>query len=288
MRKSLTKLAAIAALIVAGGASAYAAAFDAKRDVNVVSRESGSGTRGAFVELFGVEEKTPDGKKKDLTTKEAIIAKQTDVMMTNIASDRYAIGYISLGSLNKTIKPINIDGVTPSTTNIKNGSYKIARPFNIAVKSEISPLAQSFINFILSKEGQAVVSKNYIAIDDAAKPYDGATPAGKIVVAGSSSVTPIMEKLREAYLSVNKKAKIEIQQSDSSAGINGAIEGTCDIGMASRELKESELAKLMATQIALDGVVVIVNKDNPLENLTKEQVKAIFSGKTTKWSETLK
>ncbi|MDR2639143.1 MAG: substrate-binding domain-containing protein [Helicobacteraceae bacterium] len=284
----LLRVPAAIALTAMAFSDIQAASFDPSKSVSVVSRESGSGTRGAFIELFGVEERTADGKRKDTTTKEAIIAKQTDVMMTNIAADRYAIGYISLGSLNKTIKPVKINGVTPSTDNIKNGSYKIARPFNIAVRGEVSPLAQSFINFILSKEGQAVVAKNYIAVDDNAKPYNKATPAGKIVVAGSSSVTPVMEKLREAYLSVNTKAKIEIQQSDSSAGVTGAIEGTCDIGMASRELKESELQKLKATQIALDGVVVIVNKDNPLENLTKDQVKAIFSGATTKWSEALK
>ncbi|MDR0665361.1 MAG: substrate-binding domain-containing protein [Helicobacteraceae bacterium] len=288
MNKALKSLAAVCLLSGVWQTSVQAAAFDAAKGVNVVSRESGSGTRGAFVELFGVEEKTADGKKKDTTTKEAIIAKQTDVMMTNIASDRYAIGYISLGSLNSTIKPVKIDGVSPSSANIKNGSYKIARPFNIAVKSGISPLAQSFIDFILSKEGQAVIAKNYIAINDDAKPFGGSTLSGKIVVAGSSSVTPVMEKLREAYLLVNKNAKIEIQMSDSSAGINAAIEGTCDIGMASRELKASELQKLAATQIALDGVVVIVNKENPLDNLTKDQVKSIFSGKTTKWNEALK
>lgn len=288
MNKVLKSLAAVCLLSGVWQTSVQAAAFDAAKGVNVVSRESGSGTRGAFVELFGVEEKTADGKKKDTTTKEAIIAKQTDVMMTNIASDRYAIGYISLGSLNSTIKPVKIDGVSPSSANIKNGSYKIARPFNIAVKSGISPLAQSFIDFILSKEGQAVIAKNYIAINDDAKPFGGSTLSGKIVVAGSSSVTPVMEKLREAYLLVNKNAKIEIQMSDSSAGINAAIEGTCDIGMASRELKASELQKLAATQIALDGVVVIVNKENPLDNLTKDRVKSIFSGKTTKWNEALK
>jgi phosphate transport system substrate-binding protein len=284
----LLKLPAVIALSAIAFADIQAAAFDPAKSVTVVSRESGSGTRGAFVELFGVEEKTADGKRKDLTTREAIIAKQTDVMTTNIVSDRYAIGYISLGSLNKTIKPVKIDGVTPSTENIKNGSYKIARPFNIAIRDDISPLAQSFIDFILSKEGQAVIAKNYIAVNDSAAPYNKAAPAGKIVVAGSSSVTPVMEKLREAYLSVNKKAKIEIQQSDSTAGVTAAIEGTCDIGMASRALKASETQKLKSTQIALDGVVVIVNRDNPLENLTKDQVKSIFSGKTTKWNDALK
>jgi phosphate transport system substrate-binding protein len=268
--------------------SVQAAAFDAAKGVNVVSRESGSGTRGAFIELFGVEERTSDGKRKDLTTKEAVIAKQTDVMMINVATDRYAIGYISLGSLNDTIKPVKIDGVTPSAANIKSGAYKISRPFNIVIKSGVSALTQDFIDFILSKDGQSVVSKNYIAVDDHARSYSGSKPSGRITIAGSSSVTPVMEKLREAYLAVNANAKIEIQMSDSSAGVNGAIEGTCDIGMVSRDLKESELQRLKATQIALDGVALIVNNENPLDNLTKAQVKSIFTGKTLKWSEALK
>ncbi|MDR1451684.1 MAG: substrate-binding domain-containing protein [Helicobacteraceae bacterium] len=284
----LPKLPTTLCLLAIAFSSVQAAAFDAAKGVNVVSRESGSGTRGAFIELFGVEERTSDGKRKDLTTKEAVIAKQTDVMMINVATDRYAIGYISLGSLNDTIKPVKIDGVTPSAANIKSGAYKISRPFNIVIKSGVSALTQDFIDFILSKDGQSVVSKNYIAVDDHARSYSGSKPSGRITIAGSSSVTPVMEKLREAYLAVNANAKIEIQMSDSSAGVNGAIEGTCDIGMVSRDLKESELQRLKATQIALDGVALIVNNENPLDNLTKAQVKSIFTGKTLKWSEALK
>ena len=260
-------------------------AFNSKKDIVVVSREDGSGTRGAFIELFGIEQKNDDGTKKDLTTKEAIIAKQTDVMMTNIAGNPYAIGYISLGSLNDTVKALQIEGVTPTAENVKNGTYPIARPFNIATKDDVSELAEDFIGFILSAEGQAVVSGSYIAVDENAPTYAGSRLAGKIVVAGSSSVTPIMEKLKEAYLAINPNTTIEIQMSDSSAGITGAIDGTCDIGMASRALKDSELAQLTVAQIALDGITVIVNHENPITNLTKEQVKAIFTGETLTWGE---
>ena len=259
-------------------------AFNNGKDIVVVSREDGSGTRGAFIELFGIEQKNDDGTKKDLTTKEAIIAKQTDVMMTNIAGNPYAMGYISLGSLNDTVRALQIEGVTPTAENVKNGTYPIARPFNIATKDEVSALAEDFIGFILSAEGQEVVAGSYIAVDENAAAFGGSKPAGKIVVAGSSSVTPIMEKLKEAYLSINPNATIEIQMSDSSAGITGVIDGTCDIGMASRTLKDSELAQLTSTQIALDGIAVIVNHENSTTNLTKEQVKAIFTGETLTWS----
>ena len=260
-------------------------AFDTSKEIVVVSREEGSGTRGAFIELFGIEVKNDDGSKTDMTTKEAIITNQTNVMMTTVAGNEYAIGYVSLGSLNDTVKALQIDGVVPSAENVKNGSYAIARPFNIVTGDSVSELAQDFMDFILSAEGQAVVATGYIAVDDGAAPYAGSKPAGKIVVAGSSSVTPIMEKLKEAYIAVNPDATIEIQQSDSSAGINGAIDGTCDIGMASRDLKDSELESLTSTQIALDGIAVIVNNGNPLAGLTKEQVRAIFTGELLVWSE---
>ncbi len=260
-------------------------AFDTAKAISVVSREDGSGTRGAFIELFGIEVKGDDGSKKDTTTKEAVIAKQTDVMMQNIASDKYAIGYISLGSLSDMVKAVKIDGVEATAANVKNDSYPVARPFNIATKGQPAGLAGDFIDFILSADGQAVVGASYIAIADGAPAYAGEKPAGKIVVAGSSSVTPVMEKLKEAYLKVNPGAVIEIQQSDSSAGMTGAMDGTCDIGMASRELKDSELAQLTATQIALDGIAVIVNNGNPVAGLSSAQVKSIFTGEAVKWSD---
>ncbi len=264
------------------------ATFDLKRQISVVSREDGSGTRGAFIELFGVEVKNEDGSKKDMTTKEAIIANKTDVMMTNVAGDTYAVGYISLGSLNDTVKALQIEGVDASAENVKNGSYTVFRPFNIATKGEPTDLAKDFIDFILSKEGQEVVSNGYIAINDNPSQYSGSKPSGKIVVAGSSSVSPVMEKLKEAYEKVNTNATIEIQMSDSTTGMSSTIEGTCDIGMASRDLKDSEKEQLQNVEIALDGIAVIINKENPMTNITKEQVKQIFTGEVLQWNEIVK
>ena len=268
-----------------GNNSSSSSEFNSGKEIAVISREDGSGTRGAFIELFGIEQKNDDGTKKDLTTKEAIIAKQTDVMMTNITGNQFAIGYISLGSLNDMVKALQIENVAPTAENVKNESYPIARPFNIATKGEVTTVTQDFIDFIMSADGQEVVAKSYIAVSDNAPAYAGNKPSGKIVVAGSSSVNPIMEKLKEAYLAINPNASIEIQMSDSSAGITGTIDGTCDIGMASRALKDSETEQLNSTQIALDGIAVIVNHSNPAEGLTKEQVKAIFTGEVIKWSE---
>ena len=258
-----------------------------KRDINVISREEGSGTRGAFIELFGIEQKNAEGVKVDYTTDYADITNSTAVMMTSVSGNPYAIGYISLGSLNDTVKAIEIDGVPASVENIKNGTYTVARPFNIATQAEVSAAAQAFIDFILSAEGQAVVEKaGYIASVEDAQPFGGSRIAGKVVVAGSSSVTPVMEKLKEAYLLVNPNAEIEIQQSDSTTGMNYAKAGTCDIGMASRELKASELeAGLVPTVIAMDGIAVIVNTDLALTGLPTGQVRDIFMGTIENWSE---
>lgn len=264
---------------------AAAGDFDSTQEIMVVTREDGSGTRGAFIELFGVEVKGDDGSKTDRTTEEAVVANKTDIMMTNVASDESAIGYVSMGSLNDTIKALSIDGVAASTENVKNGSYKIARPFMVATKADASELAKDFIAYILSKEGQEVVSKSYIAIDDAAVAYAGTKPAGKLVIAGSSSVAPIMEKLKEAYVAMNSAADIQIQQSDSTAGMTGAMEGTCDIGMASRDMKDSEKETLTGVAIANDGIAVIVNPKNPSADITPEQVQSIFTGATLTWEE---
>lgn len=258
--------------------------FDTSRSITVVSREDGSGTRGAFIELLGIEEKRDDGTRVDNTTKEAIIANKTDVVLTNVAGDDYAIGYVSLGSLNHTVKALDIDGVQATAENVKSGSYKVARPFNIATKGEPTGLAKDFIDFILSKDGQAVVSSSYIAVDDSTPAYAGSKPEGKIVIAGSSSVTPIMEKLVEAYVAINPAADIEVQQSDSSAGMQATIDGTCDIGMASRELKDSEKEQLTSVVIAIDGIAVITSPNNPVAGLTADQVKEIFVGNITEWS----
>ena len=260
--------------------------FDTDEDISVYSREDGSGTRGAFIELFGVEEKDANGEKIDNTTEDATITNNTSVMMTGVAGDDYAIGYVSLGSLNDTVKALKIDGVEPTVENIKSDSYKVYRPFNIATKGEVSEAAQDFIDYILSAEGQQIVSdEGYITIDDAAPAFAGGQASGSVTVAGSSSVSPVMEKLAEAYMKVNGNVKIEIQTSDSTTGMTSAIDGVCDIGMASRELKDTEAEKLTATVIAQDGIAVVVNNNNPIDNLTKDQVKSIYVGETTSWSE---
>ncbi|MEA4870854.1 MAG: substrate-binding domain-containing protein [Christensenella sp.] len=260
------------------------AAFD--KDIVVVSREDGSGTRGAFIELFGVEQKDADGKKVDYTTLDAEIVNSTSVVLQTVAGNDAAIGYISLGSLNDTVKALQIDGADATVDNVKSGTYKISRPFNIVTKAEVSEAAQAFIDFILSAEGQAVVADNHYIPLDNAPAFAGSSVAGKVVVAGSSSVTPVMEKLKEAYIALNPNAEIEIQMSDSSTGVKMAIDGTCDIGMASRELKDSEIAGgVAATVIATDGLAVIVNLANPVAGLTAEQVRQIYVGETTSWAD---
>ena len=259
--------------------------FDDASMISVYSREDGSGTRGAFIELFGIEEKDENGEKIDYTTEEAIITNSTDVMLTSISGDTYGIGYVSLGSLNDTVKAVKIDGAEATVDNIKAGTYTIARPFNIATTSEVSDVAQDFINFIMSADGQAIITEEgYIEVSDAAA-FESNGAEGKIVVGGSSSVSPVMEKLIEAYLSINAGADIELQTSDSSTGMTGAADGTLDIGMASRELKDSEIeAGLTGTKIAMDGIAVVVNLENPVEDLSSETVKAIFTGEATEWN----
>jgi len=278
-------LAMTAALLLTLGLAACAG--KASNDIVVVSREDGSGTRGAFIELFGVQQKDENGEKIDHTTLDAEFVNGTSVVIETVASNEDAIGYISLGSLNDTVKALQIDGADATVENIKSGEYKIARPFNIATQPEISEAAQAFIDFILSAEGQAVIEDNhYISSVDNPQPYAGGSLAGKVVVAGSSSVTPVMEKLKEAYAAFNPEADIEIQLSDSSTGVNMAIDGSCDIGMASRELKDSELEKgVTPTVIALDGIAIVVNNNNALGGLTTDQVRAVYMGEITDWSE---
>lgn len=263
------------------------AALAAAEEINVISREDGSGTRGAFIELFGIEQKNAEGKKIDYTTDDCDITNSTSVMMTSVAGNDCAIGYISLGSMNETVKALKIDGVEASVENIKNGSYKVARPFNIATKADISDAAADFIAFIMSAEGQAIVEANgYIAAVEEATAFQGGKVSGKVVIAGSSSVTPVMEKLTEAYKAINPNVEMELQQSDSSSGMTSTRDGVCDIGMASRELKESELeAGLVPQTIAMDGIAVIVSNENPVEGLTNEQVRDIYMGEITEWSE---
>ena len=253
--------------------------------ITVVSREDGSGTRGAFIELFGIEEKDASGKKVDNTTDDATITNSTEVMMTTVAGDEAAIGYTSLGALNSSIKALKVDGAEATAANVKSGTYKISRPFNIATKGTVSEVTQDFINYILSEDGQKIVESNGYISQGNSGAFTSNGASGKIVVAGSSSVTPVMGKLLEAYQKVNTGAKIELQENDSTTGMTAAIDGTCDIGMASRELKDSEKSAGLTNQvIALDGIAVIVNNKNSASNITSEQVKAIFTGETTDWS----
>lgn len=262
-------------------------AFALADEINVISREDGSGTRGAFIELFGIEQKNEAGEKIDCTTDECDITNSTSVMMTSVSGNDCAIGYISLGSLNDTVKALAIDDAEASVENIKAGTYNVARPFNIATLAETSEAAQDFITFIMSAEGQAVIESNgYIAVVENAPAFEGGKVSGKIVIAGSSSVTPVMEKLTEAYMTINPNVEIELQQSDSSSGMTSTRDGVCDIGMASRALKDSEIeAGLTPMTIAMDGIAVIVSNDNPVDGLTSEQVRNIYMGEITDWSE---
>ena len=264
-----------------GGSSSDTAGAD-DAEITVVSREDGSGTRGAFVELFGVQDEDDKGEKTDMTTEDATITSSTEVVMTTVAGNKNAIGYCSLGSLNDTVKAVKIDGVEATVDNINNGKYAISRPFNIATNGTPSEVTQDFINYILSEDGQKIVEENgYIKASDAGA-FKSNGAKGKIVVAGSSSVSPVMEKLMEAYKKVNTGADVELQESDSTTGMKNAIAKTCDIGMASRDLKDSETsAGLKATVIAKDGITVVVNKENSIDNLTKDQVNNIYRGKIT-------
>lgn len=279
-------------LVGCGGTNAQASSGDtatnatSSGDVSVYSREDGSGTRGAFIELFGIEEKQGD-QKVDMTTMSASITNSTSVMMTSVAGDQNGIGYISLGSLNDTVKALKIDGAEPTAANVKSGEYKIARPFNIVSKDTLSDAAADFVSYIMSADGQKVIESNgYIAVDDAAKAYQASGASGKVVIAGSSSVAPVMEKLAEAYKAINPDMTVEVQQSDSTTGVNMATEGTCDIGMVSRELKDSESA-VKATAIAQDGIAVITNKATSFDELTSEQVKSIYTAEVTTWEDAL-
>ena len=249
--------------------------------IHVVSREDGSGTRGAFVELTGVEDDNGDN-----TTVEAEIANRTDAVLTTVAGNEAAIGYVSLGSLNDTVKAVTVDGVEATVDNVKSGNYTLSRPFNIATKGEPTGVAADFIGFIMSADGQAIVEEEgYIKVNDAAEAFTSDGSSGQITVGGSSSVSPVMEKLIEAYKAVNPNAQIDLQTSDSTSGMTGAMDGTFAIGMASRELKDEEAAELTGTAIALDGIAVIVNTANTVDNLTMDQIRSIYVGETTDWAD---
>lgn len=268
-------------------AGSDAAKFDTSKTISVVTREEGSGTRDAFTELTGVLVKDGDNKT-DNTTTSAVTINSTEAVITNVKDNEAAIGYISLGSLNDTVKALKIGGVEATADNVKSGDYAVSRPFNIAYKGELSDVAQDFVDYIMSSDGQKIVSDNgYVTVSENAA-YSGKKPSGKISVAGSSSVSPVMEKLAEAYQKVNTNAKVEIQTSDSSAGMQSAMGGTCDIGMASRDLKDEEKSALKVETIAKDGIAVIVNNANTCDELTLDQVKSIYTGETTVWSDIIK
>lgn len=302
MTKKITATAlfgvlAVSAFAGCGGASSSsngssdagsdAAKFDASKTISVVTREEGSGTRDAFTELTGVLVKDGDNKT-DNTTTSAVTINSTEAVITNVKDNEAAIGYISLGSLNDTVKALKIGGVEATADNVKSGDYAVSRPFNIAYKGELSEAAQDFVDYIMSSDGQKIVSDNgYVTVSENAA-YSGKKPSGKISVAGSSSVSPVMEKLAEAYQKVNTNAKVEIQTSDSSAGMQSAMGGTCDIGMASRDLKDEEKSALKVETIAKDGIAVIVNDANTCDDLTLDQVKSIYTGETTVWSDIIK
>lgn len=254
-------------------------------EIAVISREDGSGTRSAFVELTGIEETDPNGEKIDQTTVEAIVANNTNVVMTTVAGNRCAVGYISLGSLNETVKPLKIDGVEISVESIHSDEYKLARPFTVAYRGELSETARDFLDFVLSDAGQAgVASAKYVPVSSDDYRTDGGR-SGKIVIGGSSSVAPVMEKLKEAYRALNPGVEIEVQPSDSTTGALNAIEGIVDLAMASRELKGSEREALTPVVIARDGIAVIVHRDNPIESITLAQLRAVFTGELLSWNE---
>lgn len=268
------------------GETADGGSFDTSQTINVITREDGSGTRGAFTEITGVL--VEDGEtESDNTYAGATIQNSTNGVMTTVSGDPTSIGYISLGSLNDTVKAVNIGGIEPSTETVQDGSYEIARPFNIAYKDELSEAAQDFWTFVMSAEGQElVVGEGYVEAVTDAPAYEAAEGlSGNVSVVGSTSVTPVMEVLAEEYSNLNPDVTIDITSNGSSAGMTAAMDGSADIGMASRELKEEELAELTSEPLAIDGIVVIVHPDNTVEDLTMEQVRQIYTGEVTTWAD---
>ncbi len=280
MRKTKRNLFAVTISVVMLGGLLTGCGGEKAGNITVVSREDGSGTRGAFTELLGIAVDDVDN-----TVSTAEITNSTSVMMTTVAGDENAIGYVSLGSLDDSVKALKVDGVEATVENIKAGDYKAARPFNICIpKDGTTEIAQDLIDFILSEDGQIIIGEEGYISEEASGTYKASGKEGKITLAGSTSVSPVMEKLTEKYKELNPGVTIEIQQTGSSAGIESAIEGACDIGMSSRELKEEELAKLQEIEIAMDGICVIVNLNSEVDNLTAEQIKQIYTGEITQWS----
>lgn len=286
MKKAISILAAaVLAAAMFAGCSGENSSSGASGAITVITREDGSGTRGAFIELTGVEKKDSEGNRSDETTLSALTSKSTDAVLTQVKGDVNAIGYISLGSMNQNVKALKIEGVEATIDNIKADKYAIARPFNIATNGDVSDVTADFIKFIMSADGQKVIEENgYVAVNDSAEAYTPADVSGTIKINGSSSVTPVMTKLKEAYEKINDKADIEIQQTDSSTGMKTVAEGSCDIGMASRELKDTE-SELNGTTIAKDGIAIIVNPNNALDDINVETIRKIYVGEITSWED---
>ncbi len=284
-----TVVGAFAAALCAVGLIAcgqpQAAAEKAADTVAVFSREDGSGTRSAFAELVGLQQKAADGTPVDLTANDAVITNSTSVMLTSVANDPAAIGYVSMGSLTDAVRALAIDGVEATPANVKSGAYKLARPLNFVTKKDLSPAAQDFLAFAASAEGQTVAEKAGYVSAATGKPFASNGAQGKVVVAGSSSVSPVAEKIAEAFKQANPNVSVEIQTSDSTTGIALCADGTADVGMASRELADSESAKgLSASPVALDGIAVIVPPSQTVTGLTTQQVRDLFAGDVTSWS----
>lgn len=286
-RKVISLLAAAAlAVTMLAGCESSEGAQEAAGDITVITREDGSGTRGAFIELIGVEETDADGNKTDKTTADAVTLRSTDAVLTQVKGNAAAIGYISLSSMNGDVKALSIEGVEPTVDNIKQDKYAIARPFNIAAKGTLSDAAQDFVNYIMSKDGQTVIEEQgCVSVNSEAAAFESNGAEGTVKIDGSSSVTPVMTKLKEAYEKVNDKVDIQIQQTDSTSGMKTVSEGACDIGMASRELKDTEAKELIGTTIAKDGIAIIVNKNNELKDITVDTVKKIYTGEITAWED---
>lgn len=286
-RKVISLLAAAAlAVTMLAGCESSEGSQEAAGDITVITREDGSGTRGAFIELTGVEETDADGNKTDKTTADAVTLRSTDAVLTQVKGNAAAIGYISLSSMNGDVKALSIEGVEPTVDNIKQDKYAIARPFNIATKGALSDAAQDFVNYIMSKDGQTVIEEQgCVSVNSEAAEFESNGAEGTVKIDGSSSVTPVMTKLKEAYEKVNDKVDIQIQQTDSTSGMKTVSEGACDIGMASRELKDTEAKELTGTTIAKDGIAIIVNKNNELKDITVDTVKKIYTGEITAWED---
>lgn len=274
--------AAIIGTVLAG---CSAASGDKEKDnasITVISREEGSGTRDAFVELMGIV----DENDNDITIQTAEITNSTSVMTSTVAGNKSAIGYVSLGSLSEEVKALQLDGVAPSTQTVKSGEYKLQRPFNIAyINGSLSDTAKDFVSYIMSTDGAKIIDGEGYISTDTQTTYKASGKKGTVTLAGSTSVAPLMNVLADQYKALNPDVKIEIQESGSSAGIQSAIEGAVDIAMSSRDLKDDEAKTLQATQIALDGIAVIANKENSVTNITSQQVKQVYTGEITSWSE---